>query len=226
MAFDIKYFLRRPLQLPVAVITRLPFFDFIRGTADYQNRINFETWFSQKIINHGSNRDAYWPVHPTSQVFDAHRIYAGVDTCPGLMKGCYIQGRGGIWFGDYTQIAPNVVVVSANHDVHDLRRHIERPVWIGNYCWLGAGSTILPGVELGDFTIVGAGAVVTKSFPDGFVVIGGNPAKVIRNITPEQCLRYELPDKYYGYLPENKFQKFRKDRLEIDDIFANKFISK
>lgn len=223
---NINYFIRHPLQLLVVAITRLPYFSFIRGTVEYQNKANFEMWFFQKFLNLGGNQGAYWPVHPTSQVFDSHRIYAGVDTCPGLMKGCYIQGKGGIWFGDYTQIAPNVVVVSANHDVHDLRRHIDKPVWIGNYCWLGAGSTILPGVKLGDFTIVGAGAVVTKSFPDGFVVIGGNPAKAIRNIPSDQCLRYELRDKYYGYLPENKFKKFRKEYLEIDEIFSNKFFGK
>jgi acetyltransferase-like isoleucine patch superfamily enzyme len=222
----INYFIRRPFQLLVALITRLPYFSFIRGTAKYQNKANFEMWFLQKLLNLGGNKNAYWPVHPTSQVFDSGRIYAGVDTCPGLMKGCYIQGRGGIWFGDYTQVGPNVVVVSANHDVHDLRKHIEKPVWIGNYCWLGASSTILPGVELGEFTIVGAGAVVTKSFPDGFVVIGGNPAKVIRKITPVQCLRYELRDKFHGYLPEKQFRKFRSHYLEIDKIFSSKLRSK
>lgn len=50
---------------------------------------------------------------------------------------------------------------------------------IGDSCFIGAKCLILPGVELGDHTIVGAGSVVTKSFPDGNVVIAGNPAKVI-----------------------------------------------
>lgn len=50
---------------------------------------------------------------------------------------------------------------------------------IGNSCFIGVNSLVMPGVELGDCTIVGAGSVVTKSFPQGNVVICGNPAKVI-----------------------------------------------
>ena len=209
MIARIKYFLRKPLQIPIVVISKLPFFSFIKGTATYQNSITFEMWFKQKVLGLGGNKDAYWPVHPTSQVYDAQNIYAGVDTCPGIMKGCYIQGKGGIHVGDYTQIAPNVVIVSANHDVYDTRKHILKQVVIGKYCWLGAGAKIMPGVELGDFTIVGAGAVVTKSFPKGHCIIGGNPAKVIKELVAEKCLRYEYSAKYYGYLSEAKFKKFR-----------------
>ncbi len=130
----------------------------------------------------GSNKDVYWPVSPASLVFDSENIYAGVDTCPGLMKGCYIQGMGGIWLGDYTQVASNVVILSANHDIYDLRKHVLKSVYIGDYSWIGANSTILPGVTLGRFTVVGSGSVVTKSFPEGYCIVGGNPAKVIRRL--------------------------------------------
>lgn len=51
---------------------------------------------------------------------------------------------------------------------------------LGDNVFLGFSSKVLPGIELGNWTIVGAGAVVTKSFPDGFVMIAGNPAKVIK----------------------------------------------
>jgi acetyltransferase-like isoleucine patch superfamily enzyme len=57
-----------------------------------------------------------------------------------------------------------------------------KPITLGISCWVGMNSVILPGVSLGDHTIVGAGSVVTKSFPDGFCVIAGNPAKLIRDI--------------------------------------------
>ena len=54
-------------------------------------------------------------------------------------------------------------------------------VEIGNNCWIGANSTILDGVKIGDNTVIAAGSVVTKSFPKG-VVIGGLPAKIIKNL--------------------------------------------
>lgn len=51
---------------------------------------------------------------------------------------------------------------------------------LGENVFLGFGSKVLPGIELGKWTIVGAGAVVTKSFPEGFVMIAGNPARVVK----------------------------------------------
>jgi acetyltransferase-like isoleucine patch superfamily enzyme len=187
----------------------LPYFDFIRKTEDYQNRVGFNFWFTQKILNIGGNKKAYWPVHWTSQVYDAENILLGVDTCPGIMKGCYIQGKGGIEIGDYTQIAPNVIIVSANHDIHDSRKHLMAKVKIGKYCWLGAGSKIMPGVELGDFTIVGAGAVVTSSFSEGYCVVGGVPARLIKKINPADCVLFENKHKFHGYLSEKKFHSFK-----------------
>ncbi|MCT4645614.1 MAG: acyltransferase [Carboxylicivirga sp.] len=205
----ILYFLRKPLQIPIVLLTKLPFFSFIRKTINYQNPVNFEFWFKQKVLSLGGNKKAYWPVHPTSQVFNWERIYVGVDTCPGMMKGCYIQGNGGIHIGDYTQIAPNVVIVSDNHDLYDSRKHTTKRIHIGKYCWIGAGAKVLAGAELGDFTIVGAGAVVTKSFPEGHCVIGGNPAKVIKVLDKQKCVRYEHPIKYHGYLNEKQFSQLQ-----------------
>jgi acetyltransferase-like isoleucine patch superfamily enzyme len=215
MINTIKYFLRRPLQLPIVIITKLPFFSFIRDTADYQNAINFEWWFKQKVLNLGGNKRAYWPVHWSSQVYDPWNILVGIDVCPGAMKGCYIQGKGKISIGDYTQIAPNVVIVSANHDMYDSRKHLTAQVTIGKYCWIGAGAKIMPGVELGDWTIVGAGAVVTKSFPQGYCVIGGVPAAIIKNIDKDKCIPYEHSIKYNGYIKAEKFNSYRKKNLNI-----------
>jgi acetyltransferase-like isoleucine patch superfamily enzyme len=209
------YFLRNPLQIPIVLITKLPYFRFIRETADYQCRITFELWFSQKIVNKGGNRKAYWPVHYTSTVYDADKIYAGVDTCPGLSKGCYIQGKGTIYIGDYTQIGPQVVIVSANHDPYDSRKHFPEPVKIGKYCWLGAGCKIMPGVELGDWTIVAAGAVVTKSFPEGYCVIGGVPAKMIKPLEREKCIPFKNKIEYNGYIRKDKFSDYQKRKLSI-----------
>jgi acetyltransferase-like isoleucine patch superfamily enzyme len=49
---------------------------------------------------------------------------------------------------------------------------------------------VLPGVQLGDFTIVGAGAVVTKSFPEGYYVIAGNPARIVKSLNKAECDAY------------------------------------
>ncbi|MDN5205653.1 acyltransferase [Fulvivirgaceae bacterium BMA10] len=202
------YFLSNPLRLIRAVILKIPYFRFISENAENQNPITLEVWFFQKIL--GYNRGAYWPVHRTSTVNVPSRIYAGIDTSPGLMPGCYIQGHGGIHIGDYTQIAPNVGIISANHDLHDSRKHIHDPVYVGKYCWIGFGAVILPGVKLGDFTIVGAGSVVTKSFEKGYCVIAGNPAKEIKQLDDRECHRFKNTNEYNGYIRARDFENFSK----------------
>ena len=80
-------------------------------------------------------------------------------------------------------IAPNVGLVTANHVLTDLEQHQPgKDIVLGKNCWIGMNSTVLPGVVLGDHTVVGAGSVVTKSFPEGWQVIAGNPAKMIRKL--------------------------------------------
>lgn len=180
------------------------------GTAGH---ITFRSFFFQKIL--GFNRKAYWPVHFTSLVTNANNIKIGIGTAPGLSPGCYIQGGGKIYLGNYSIVAPNVGIISGNHDLYDNSKHINKEVKIGEYCWLGMNSVILPGVELGDFTVVGAGAVVTKSFPEGYCVIGGNPARVIKQLDKDKCKRYENKHKYYGYIKEEKFEEFRKKKLNV-----------
>jgi acetyltransferase-like isoleucine patch superfamily enzyme len=100
-----------------------------------------------------------------------------------LSEGCYIQACEGISIGEGTIWSFNVAIVSQGHDVNDLTKIPKTgPIKIGRNCWIGTNSTILPGIELGDRTVVGANSVVTKSFPDGNVVIAGTPAKIIRNL--------------------------------------------
>lgn len=208
--------LKHPIEtLKNIIVRRVRYFGFIRNTNHYQCAINFDFWYNQKISNKGNHRKIYWPVHPTSTISHFENIKIGVDAYPGIMAGCYIQGIGRIYIGDYTQVGPNVVIVSSNHNVYDLRKDISAEVNIGKYCWLGAGCKIMPGVTIGDFTIVGAGAVVTKSFPDGHCVIGGVPAKKIKDLEKESCIRYELYPKFFGYISEKYFEKYRQKHLNI-----------
>jgi acetyltransferase-like isoleucine patch superfamily enzyme len=215
MPAKIKYLLNNPFNILNVFFSRFSYFDFIRNTSDYQCKADFFFWFKQKVLNFGGNRQAYWPVHWTSKVYDVEKILVGVDAYPGIMNGCYIQGRGGIEIGDYTQIAPNVVIVSANHDVYDSRLHIDGKIIIGKYCWIGAGAKIMPGVVLGDWTIVGAGAVVTKSFPDGHCILGGVPAKLIKELDRDKCIPFHNKTSYNGYIRSDRFDEYRKKYLKV-----------
>jgi len=129
------------------------------------------------------NGNVPWPVHFTSRVVAWDRIRLGLDSTPGDMPNCYIQGMNGIIIGDGCEFGPGVGLISANHNPIDLSMHLPAPpIRIANSCWIGMNAVILPGVELGERTIVGAGSVVTKSFPDGNCVIAGNPARVVKQL--------------------------------------------
>ena len=95
------------------------------------------------------------------------------------------MARGGITIGDHARIAANVQLISNNHDPYDLDVLTCKPVEIGDYAWIGAGATILPGVCVGRHAVVGAASVVTKDVPD-YAVAVGNPAKVIKMLDRER----------------------------------------
>ncbi|MFY7965489.1 MAG: acyltransferase [Chitinophagaceae bacterium] len=209
------FIIKKPQYLLISLVIKLPYFSFLKQTKSYNNQVSFTFWFLQKVMNFGGNKKAYWPVHWSSQVYDAENILIDTGTYPGIMKGCYIQGKGGITFGKNTLVAPNVIIVSANHDLFDNRKSILQPVKVGNYCWIGAGAKIMPGVTLGDFTIVAAGTVVTKSFETGYCVVGGIPAKKIKDLDKNNCIHYDNEIDYIGYIHKNKFDSFRAKNLKV-----------
>lgn len=193
---------------------KLSFFSFIEETRNTQTPITIQNWYNQKVL--GKNAAPYWPCHETSTIAGWQNIYCGVETCPGYSPGNYISAfHGKIFIGDYSQIGPNVGIISANHDVYDNSKHISNEVRIGEYCWIGMGSIVLPGVILGDFTIVGAGSVVTKSFESGYCIIAGNPAKKIKDLEQTNCIRKRSKFEYNGYIPSSRFPEFRKKNLKI-----------
>jgi acetyltransferase-like isoleucine patch superfamily enzyme len=198
------------------LIRNLPFLRPVYQTRHHENPIRIRMWFFQKVL--GFNRYAYWPCHFSSEIIYPKNIYAGVDVSPGYNHGCYIQAVGKVYIDDYSGIGPNVGIISSNHDLLDFRKHRIGEVRIGKYCWIGMNSVILPNVTLGDFTTVMAGSVVNQSFPDGFCVIGGNPAKLIKQFPPEShhlFVRYTNEHPYNGYIPSGKFEAFRKKHLYV-----------
>ena len=156
----------------------------------------------------------YYPVHPTCTIANARKVYVGCNASI-ARPGCYIQGAGTVHFGDYVQLAPNVGILSANHDLYDQRKYNAAPIVIGDYSWIGMNSIVTAGVVLGPRTIVAAGAVVTKSFPDGFCILAGVPAKVVKYLDKECFQPWHLENEYYGYIPKEKFKSVRTKYLDI-----------
>lgn len=192
----------------------VPFLRCIEETKGTQTPIRLHHVLRQKFFLR--KKGVYWPIDKTSIVSGWRNVYCGVETCPGYMPGCYIQGVNPIHIGDYSQISANVGLISANHDLYDLRKHLKSDgIYIGAYSWIGMNVVVLPGVRLGDFTIVGAGAVVTRSFPEGHCVIAGNPARKIKDLDKDKCVRYERKNPYNGFLTAKQFAAFRKKYLAI-----------
>ncbi len=90
-----------------------------------------------------------------------------------------------IYVGDYTMFGPHVTVATAGHPIlPELREQAYQynvPVHIGRNCWLGAGVLVMPGVTIGDNSVIGAGSVVTKDIPPNVIAVG-NPCRVLREI--------------------------------------------
>ncbi len=97
-----------------------------------------------------------------------------------------ILDEASVVIGDNVMIGPNCSLVTIVHAVDAHQRNdgvmMAKPIVIGDNVWIAANVVILPGVSIGDGTVIGAGSVVTKSIP-GNVLAVGNPCKVVRGIT-------------------------------------------
>lgn len=105
---------------------------------------------------------------------------------------CTFMDRGGIYIDDEVFIGPKVNLITINHDINPFNRNttICKPIHIEKRVWIGVAATILPGVRIGENSIIGANAVVTKDVLSN-TIVGGNPAKVIKTIDVEKY-RQEL----------------------------------
>jgi acetyltransferase-like isoleucine patch superfamily enzyme len=92
---------------------------------------------------------------------------------------CRIFGHGTVEIGEDTQIGPGSLITTTDHDYRGELETSFKSVVIGKGVWIGANVTVLPGVDIGDYAVVGAGSVVTRSIPPRAVAVGA-PARVIK----------------------------------------------
>ena len=112
---------------------------------------------------------------------------------------------GEIYIGDSTMIGPNVTLCTTGHpadpQLREMVAHYSLPIHIGRNVWIGSNAVILPGVTIGDNSIIGAGAVVTRDIPANVIAVG-NPCRVSREIGPrdrEYYFRDLKVDAPYAY---------------------------
>ncbi|MDB4919037.1 DapH/DapD/GlmU-related protein [Mucilaginibacter sp.] len=132
----------------------------------------------------------------SSKIGKSITYYPGIKISPGtnltignhvdLAWGVLITTSGGVEIGDRTLVGYNTMIFSANHVIPPgiekifYAGHTKKKVTIANDVWIGAGSIILPGVNIGEGAIIAAGSVVTKNV-EPFSMVGGIPARLIKN---------------------------------------------
>jgi acetyltransferase-like isoleucine patch superfamily enzyme len=196
------------------------FFKPIIETRENETPIPFKQWVKFKILG-GKAGGAYFPIHPTSKHNgDWRNILVGIDSSPTVSPCCYVQSVGKIIIGDYTQIAPHVGLISSNHFMFDIRKHIHGQIIIGDYCRIGMGSIIHPNVKLGDFVTVAAGSIVKDSFEQGYCIIAGNPAVIVEDFSQNdriksKFIRYKNKFEYNGFIPASQFDEYKRKNLNF-----------
>jgi putative colanic acid biosynthesis acetyltransferase WcaF len=126
----------------------------------------------------GAKVDWSASLHP-SAVID-YPWYLRMGRKSSLGERCWVYAMADIHIGDLSCIGKDVYLLTGSHDIErstfDL---ITKPITIGDGCWVATAATILPGVSIGDYSVVAAGSVVTRNV-EGQSVVGGNPAKFIK----------------------------------------------
>ena len=120
-------------------------------------------------------------IRPPLRCDYGYHIHVGARTF--INYGAVLLDVATITIGEDVQVGPNVQFLTPTHPVEAEARRAKleaaKPITVGDNVWLGGGVIILPGVSIGENTVVGAGAVVTKDLPANVVAVG-NPARVIR----------------------------------------------
>jgi len=105
-----------------------------------------------------------------ANVFISNNVFVNME--------CYFDDKAKIEIGKGTWLGQYCKFITATHDKETMEE-TAKPIAVGNYCWIGANVTVLPGVKIGDFSVIGGGSVVVKDIP-GYSIAAGNPAVVIK----------------------------------------------
>ncbi|QSX23877.1 sugar O-acetyltransferase [Priestia megaterium] len=122
-------------------------------------------------------------VEPNIRVDYGYNIFVGENFSANF--DCTILDVCEVRFGDNCMLAPGVQIYTATHPLHPTERNsgkeYAKTITFGNNVWIGGSAVINPGVTVGDNVVIASGSVVTKDVPNN-VVVGGNPAKIIKKI--------------------------------------------
>lgn len=123
-----------------------------------------------------------------SPIYTDYGFYTKIGHDTFINRNAYLMDGCGITIGSHCFIGPNCGMYTAVHATvaEERNQGLEKalPIVIGDNCWLGGDVKILPGVTIGNNTIIGAGSIVTKDIPSNVVAVG-NPCRVLRPITDE-----------------------------------------
>lgn len=145
-------------------------------------------------VRNNAYRRAGLTLGPTSSIHYRAEFYAPEQIIIGnhcvIGDSCFLDGRSGLTIDDNVNIGSHVSIYTRQHDVDSPDfAEVGGPVRIGSYAWVASHAIILPGVTIGEGAVVAAGAVVTRDV-DPYVMVGGNPARPIRERS--RSLRYRL----------------------------------
>lgn len=117
-------------------------------------------------------------IHPSAQIdFPWHLTMKHKSS---LGEHCWVYCMENIIIGESTCIGKEVYLITGSHNINSPGFElVTRPITIGSNVWIATGSTVMPGIELGDYAVVGASSVVTKHV-ESYDVVGGNPAKFLK----------------------------------------------
>lgn len=167
-----RYFLVVSAETLSWVVFKLPRFQFMNALKSAYLRTIFRAKIGKRVI-----------YYPGIWIFTGQNLIIGDDV--DFAHGVLVTTGGGVTIGDRTLIGYGAKILSSNHRIPPVPQrifnsgHVDAPVRIGPDVWIGANSTILPGVSVGEGAVVAAGSVVTKNVP-AWSIVGGVPAKVIR----------------------------------------------